>query len=472
MSIIKHQFIYPMPPEGCYGSFSRVNLEGTNIGAAIIARRGTTAESQDCCCSNIYVNNNVQGVNNSVLLGSKNKKITNQSSLLCCKLFISESRNLSALDSIEKSARRDTETVIVNKFEDRAYNRVFYTLVSYVVHDSTGTAIYSPLHQCVLAMVEAAYAAINLELHSGAHPRLGVVDDIVFHPLARASLDDAAWLAKAVAADIGSRFQVPVFLFGAAHPTGKAPDTIKRQLNYYRPNFMGNQWAGWTTAETLPVRPDEGPNQVSRARGIVMIGARPWAATYNVPIMSTDISSARRIARMVSARGGGLPTVQALGLAHGEDSTEIACILLEPNQVGADRVQSRVEMLAAEEGLDISISIIKHQFIYPMPPERCYGSFSRVNLEGTNIGAAMFARRGTTAESQDCCCINIYVNNNVQGVNNSVLLGSEVRMRDPGVCLYFGDIKFDRRWPQQSQSNNKIETRPVNETEPVSIKDG
>lgn len=100
----------------------------------------------------------------------------------------------------------------MNKFEDRAYNRVRYTLVSYVVHDSTGTAIYSPLHQCVLAMVEAAYAAINLELHSGAHPRLGVVDDIVFHPLARASLDEAAWLAKAVAADIGSRFQGSHFL--------------------------------------------------------------------------------------------------------------------------------------------------------------------------------------------------------------------------------------------------------------------
>ncbi|XP_031250207.1 formimidoyltransferase-cyclodeaminase-like [Pistacia vera] len=383
MSIIKHQFIYLMPPERCYGSFSRVNLEGKNIGAAMFARRGTTADSQDCCRIKIYVNNNVQGVNNSVLLGSEvkmrdpgvclyfgdikfgrnpkhncfyssmNKKITNQSSLLCCKLFISESRNLSALDLIEKSVRRDTETMIVNKFEDRAYNRVRYTLVSYVVHDSTGTAIYSPLHQCVLAMVEAAYAAINLELHSGAHPRLGVVDDIVFHPLARASLDEAAWLAKAVAADVGSRFQVPVFLYGAAHPTGKALDTIRRELNYYRPNFMGNQWAGWTTAETLPVRPNEGPNQVSRARGIAMIGARPWVAFYNVPIMSTDISLARRIARMVSARGGGLPTVQALGLAHGEDSTEIACMLLEPNQVGADRVQSRVEMLAAKEGLDV-----------------------------------------------------------------------------------------------------------------------
>lgn len=127
--------------------------------------------------------------------------------LLCCKLFISESRNHAALDSIERAARLDPETVVVNKFEDRAYNRIRYTLVSYVVLDTTGNAIYSPLQQTVLAMAEAAYGAINLESHSGAHPRLGVVDDIVFHPLARASLDEAAWLAKAVAADIGSRFQ-------------------------------------------------------------------------------------------------------------------------------------------------------------------------------------------------------------------------------------------------------------------------
>ncbi|XP_057984415.1 uncharacterized protein LOC110668256 isoform X3 [Hevea brasiliensis] len=283
----------------------------------------------------------------------KNKKTVNQSMLLCCKLYISESRNHTALESIESAARLDPETVIVNKFEDRAYNRIRYTLVSYVVLDSTGSAIYSPLQQTVLAMIEAAYGAINLESHCGAHPRLGVVDDIVFHPLAQASLDEAAWLAKAVAADIGSRFQVPVFLYAAAHPTGKALDTIRRELGYYRPNFMGNQWAGWNMPEILPEMPNEGPQHVSRARGITMIGARPWVGLYNVPILSTDVSAARRIARLVSARGGGLPTVQTLGLVHGEDSTEIACMLLEPNQIGADRVQSRVEMLAAEEGLDV-----------------------------------------------------------------------------------------------------------------------
>ncbi|KAI4334011.1 hypothetical protein L6164_018754 [Bauhinia variegata] len=281
------------------------------------------------------------------------KKSVDQSILLCCKFFISESRNIAVLDAIERAARLNPETVIVNKFEDRAYNRARYTLVSYVMHDCTGSAIYSPLQQTVVSMAEAAFNAINLELHDGAHPRLGVVDDIVFHPLARASLDDAAWIAKAVAADFGNLFNVPVYLYGAAHPTGKALDIIRRELGYYRPNFMGSQWAGWSLSEILPLNPDEGPVTVSRAKGISMIGARPWIALYNIPILSTNVSAARRIARKVSARGGGLPTVQTLGLVHGEDSTEIACMLLEPNQIGADRVQNRVEMLAAQEGLDI-----------------------------------------------------------------------------------------------------------------------
>ncbi|KAL0328094.1 UNVERIFIED_CONTAM: hypothetical protein Scaly_2242000 [Sesamum calycinum] len=273
--------------------------------------------------------------------------------LLCCKVYISETRNEEAVEVIDRAARREPETVIVNKFMDHDYNRVAYTLVSYVAHDSIGCPIYTPLQQSVVAMAGAAYEAINLESHCGAHPRLGVIDDIVCHPLGRASLDEAAWLAKTIASDVGNRFQVAVYLYAAAHPTGKTLETIRRELGYYRPNYMGNQWAGWGQPEILPEKPNEGPEMASRARGVVMIGARPWIATYNVPILSTDVSAAKRIALMVSGRGGGLPTVQTLGLVHGEDTTEITCMLLEPNQIGADRVQKQVEMLAAQEGLDV-----------------------------------------------------------------------------------------------------------------------
>ncbi|KAK1559417.1 hypothetical protein Q3G72_014279 [Acer saccharum] len=85
-----------------------------------------------------------------------------------------------------------------------------------------------------------------------------------------------------------------------------------------------------------------------------------------------------------------------------------------------------------------------------MASERCQGTFERVNLEGSNTGAAMFIRGVASGESRDGYCINIYVNNNIQGVNNSILVGSEVKMRDPGIRLYFGDIKF----PESNKSSN------------------
>ena len=50
--------------------------------------------------------------------------------LACCKVYISESRNRVALESIERAAKLFPEAPIVNKFEDVTYNRVGYTLVS------------------------------------------------------------------------------------------------------------------------------------------------------------------------------------------------------------------------------------------------------------------------------------------------------------------------------------------------------
>lgn len=310
----------------------------------------------------------------------KKKSMKQQSMLLCCKVYISESQNSAALESIEQAARQNPETVIVNKFNDRAYNRTGYTIVSYVVHDLTGSPIYSPLQQTVLALVEAAYQAINLEFHLGAHPRLGVVDHICFHPLARASIDEAAWLAKLVAADIGNNLQVPVFLYEAAHPSGKPLDTVRRELGYYRPNYMGNQWVGWSLPEILPVNPDQGPARVTQSRGIAIIGASPWFATYNVPILSTDVAVTRRIARMVSARGGGLQSVQTLGLYHGEDSTEIVCMLLKPKQVGADKVQTQVEQLAAQQGLEVEQGYFTDFF-----PEIVVEKYTKLISAGENL---------------------------------------------------------------------------------------
>lgn len=53
-----------------------------------------------------------------------------KSMLACCKMYISESRNKVALESIDKGPKLCPEAPIINKFEDLTYNRVVYTLVS------------------------------------------------------------------------------------------------------------------------------------------------------------------------------------------------------------------------------------------------------------------------------------------------------------------------------------------------------
>lgn len=123
--------------------------------------------------------------------------------LACCKVYISESRNKVALDSIEQAAKLFPDTVLVNKFEDETYNRVGYTLVSNLEPKPSSVDPWS-LKKVVFGMVKAAFEAIDLECHRGSHPRLGVVDHICFHPLGSTSLEQVAGVAKSLAVDIGS----------------------------------------------------------------------------------------------------------------------------------------------------------------------------------------------------------------------------------------------------------------------------
>lgn len=296
-----------------------------------------------------------------------------KSMLACCKVYISESRNKAALESIERAAKMFPETAIVNKFEDEMYNRVGYTVVSKL---SPTPASHSscPLRGAVFAMVKAAFEIINFELHCGSHPRLGVVDHICFHPLNSVSLDHVAGIGRSLAADVGSSLQVPTFLYGAAHMEGRTLDAIRRQLGYFRPNLSENQWIGSTKSENVPIEPDEGPAQPDPRRGFLVIGATKWVDNYNVPVFSTDIAAVRRIARRVSQRGGGLPTVQAMALAHGQHIIEVACNLLEPSRVGGGQVQLEVERLAAEEGMDVGKG-----YYTDLPQEKIIGSYLKLS---------------------------------------------------------------------------------------------
>lgn len=128
-----------------------------------------------------------------------------KTALACCKVYISESRNRSALASIERAAKLFPQAPLINKFEDEAYNRVGYTLVS----ELAPIPSLEPCHLkgAVFAMMKAAFETIDFDMHCGTHPRLGIVDHICFLPLADASLDQTAKTARVLARDVGSSLQ-------------------------------------------------------------------------------------------------------------------------------------------------------------------------------------------------------------------------------------------------------------------------
>ncbi|KAG7579842.1 hypothetical protein ISN45_Aa03g039560 [Arabidopsis thaliana x Arabidopsis arenosa] len=77
---------------------------------------------------------------------------------------------------------------------------------------------------------------------------------------------------------------------------------------------------------------------------------------------------------------------------------------------------------------------------YPEPESGSGG----INLNGRNVGAVMVAPRDVDIASQSGCRINIYVNSNVQATCGSALIGSKVKLRDPGVHLHIEDVKMTR----------------------------
>lgn len=65
-----------------------------------------------------------------------------------------------------------------------------------------------------------------------------------------------------------------------------------------------------------------------------------------------------------------------------------------------------------------------------------------VSSGGTNAGASMSVRQ---RRPRHRCCVSIYLNNNTQGVTNSVLFRSRVAMGDAGARLSFRRREDDDR---------------------------
>jgi glutamate formiminotransferase/formiminotetrahydrofolate cyclodeaminase len=117
---------------------------------------------------------------------------------------------------------------------------------------------------------------------------------------------DCIQLTKDFANEYASRFKVPVFLYEEA---ATRPD--RRNLAEVRKGeFEGLRAEIGRNPEKTP---DFGPNAIHPTAGATAIGARQILIAYNVNLATNNLDVAKKIAKQIRGKDGGLTAVKALG---------------------------------------------------------------------------------------------------------------------------------------------------------------
>ncbi|MHC4779090.1 MAG: glutamate formimidoyltransferase [Planctomycetota bacterium] len=207
------------------------------------------------------------------------------------------------------------------------------------------------------AVAEGAFRAsakagelIDLNGHSGQHPRMGATDVIPFIPVRGCDMEVCAGLAREVGARIGSSLGIPVFLYGEA-----ASREERRNLAQVRKGeFEGLREAMGTD----PARaPDFGPPQIHPSAGATAVGARFFLLAFNVNLNTNDVKIAKSIAKRIREASGGLPNVKALGLMLADKGTaQVSMNLTDYRVTSPGKVFGEIRRLAGEVGIEVAES--------------------------------------------------------------------------------------------------------------------
>ncbi len=252
---------------------------------------------------------------------------------------VSEGRRLDVVDRLAEAIEGVPGAFLLDRTSDASHNRSVLTLAGE----------HGPVTEALERMVGTAIHEIDMDTHSGEHPRIGAVDVIPFVPLGDTTMDDCVQLARAFGERIATRFDLPVFLYANA---ASRADRVRLA------DVRRGQYEGLKEEIVQHGRePDFGPPRLHPSAGAVAVGARPFLIAYNINLASDDVDLAKRIARRVRESGGGLPKVQANGFWIAElHRAQVSMNVLDFDVTPLWLVWETVRDVAAEDGVELAES--------------------------------------------------------------------------------------------------------------------
>ncbi len=253
--------------------------------------------------------------------------------LVECIPNFSEARRPEVVEAIVAAIAAAGVTVL-DRHSDSDHNR---TVVTYVGAPATA-------EEAAFQGIRKASELINLDNHTGSHPRIGATDVVPFVPISGVSMEDCVAMARRLGERVGLELNLPVYLYEEA---ATQPERVNLE------NIRRGQYEGLKAEiETHPERkPDFGPARLGPA-GATVIGARHPLIAYNVYLATGDVSIAKAVAKAVRQSSGGLPCVKALGMLV-EGRAQVSMNLTDFRQTSIQTAVEAVRSEAARHGVGI-----------------------------------------------------------------------------------------------------------------------
>jgi glutamate formiminotransferase / formiminotetrahydrofolate cyclodeaminase len=205
-----------------------------------------------------------------------------------------------------------------------------------------------PVMEAAVRVVKRASELIDLNHHTGQHPRMGATDVVPFVPVENVTLEDCAEMARVVGRRIGEECGVPVFLYEAAasRPERKSLADVRRGEFEGLRELIGKD----------PKRaPDFGPPAIHPTAGATAVGARKFLVAFNANLNTGDVRVAKAVAAAIREQSGGLKNVRALGFSiEGGRRAQVSMNLVDTEATPVHRVLALVRDEAARRGAMIS----------------------------------------------------------------------------------------------------------------------
>ncbi|MDK2917683.1 MAG: glutamate formiminotransferase / 5-formyltetrahydrofolate cyclo-ligase [Candidatus Petromonas sp.] len=265
-----------------------------------------------------------------------------------------EKKYILAVPNFSEGRRKEVIEAVVNQVRDVEGVK----LVSYEPeHDFNRTVITvigepEPLKKALIDMAGKSYELINMEEHSGTHPRIGAQDTIPVFPFKNITIEECKEFIEELAEELYAKYEVPIYFSGV-----NARCEERKVLSFIRKG----QYEGLKkVAHTEERKPDIGPAALHPTAGATILSADYEGLTaYNIFLDTENLEIAKKIAKAVRGPSGGFSTVRSVGIKFPErEGVVVSMNMFDCGKTPLYRTFNFVKQEAARYGIAVTGSEI------------------------------------------------------------------------------------------------------------------